>query len=77
LINGQKTDKMPHGIFVETVNSSSNIDFTVQPLEEYLSAHPPQARQPQTASTVTATINQEGDKRKTGISKAIGKLTNR
>ncbi len=76
-INQQTTDKMSHGLFVQIVNATSDVDFLVQPLEEYLRSNPVQPRNPQAASTVSAAINEQNDKRKSVVSKALGKLNSR
>ncbi len=68
---------MPHGVFVETVNANSDIDLTVQTLNAFLRANPPPVRNQQMAAAVAAAINNETDKRKGGVSKALGKLTSR
>jgi C-terminal processing protease CtpA/Prc len=76
-INHQTTTNMPHGVFVETVNANSDIDLTVQTLNAFLRANPPPVRNQQMAAAVAAAINNETDKRKGGVSKALGKLTSR
>jgi len=76
-INHQTTTNMPHGVFVETVNSNSDIDLTVQTLDAFLRAHPPPVRNQQMAAAVAAVINNDSDKRKGVASKTLGKLTNR
>jgi len=76
-INQQTTDKMTHGVFVQIVNATSDVDFLVEPLDEYLRSNPVQPRNPQVASTVSAAINEQNDKSKSSISKALGKLNSR
>jgi len=76
-INQQDTLTMPHGIFVETVNANADVHLLVQVVEEYLRANPLPQRNQQATTALTAAVNNDGDKRKTGLSKALSKLTSR
>ena len=79
-INGDKTDNMPHGTFVQIVNSSQAVDFVVQTASDYLRANPAVARSQTTTTTTASTAaaqaiaSQDDDKNKTGLSKALGKF---
>lgn len=80
-INQQKTDGMAHGTFVQIVNSNSSVTLLVQPVEEYLRAHPPRARNQPVASAIAATANmnslEEPEKQRNPASKILNKITNR
>lgn len=43
-INDKLTEKMPHPDFVQIVNSSAELDFVVQNLDDFLRAYPQAAR---------------------------------
>ncbi|UJR32032.1 hypothetical protein I4U23_019500 [Adineta vaga] len=76
-INQQTTDGMAHGAFVQIVNASTDVTFVIQHLDEYLRSNPVPPRNPNVASAVTAAITEESDKHKSGISKALGKISSR
>ena len=76
-INDQNTSSMAHVKFVDIVNSSTDVTFHVQNLDEYLRANPQRARTQPSATAVAAATSNESEKPKSGISKALGKLTNR
>ena len=78
-INHEKTDNMPHATFVQIVNQSATIDFDVQTIAEYLRTNAPQSRNPPATSSTAPppTTQQDDDKNKSGLSKALGKLTSR
>ncbi len=76
-INQQNTSAMPHVTFVDIVNGSTDVYFLVQTLEDYLRANPQRVRTQPTAGATVASSSNEPDKPKSGISKALGKLTNR
>jgi hypothetical protein len=68
---------MPHVTFVDIVNGSTDVYFLVQTLEDYLRANPQRVRTQPAAGATVASSSNEPDKPKSGISKALGKLTNR
>jgi hypothetical protein len=76
-INHQLTDTMPHALFVQIVNASTDVSFIVQHIDEYLRMNPPPVRNQQAASAVSAAINNDNDGHKSGLSKALTKLTSR
>ncbi len=76
-INQQTTANMSHSAFVEIVNASSTVDFRVQAFDDYIRDHPKPVRNQQAASQVAASMNNDSDRRKNGLSKALGKLGSR
>ncbi|CAF3918897.1 unnamed protein product, partial [Rotaria sp. Silwood1] len=77
-VNQQTTENMPHGIFVKLVGESSDVDFIVQPREEYLRVNiRPKLNAQQTPTPSILSNNNSDNTRKTGLSKALSKLTNR
>ena len=78
-INNQSTDKMLHANFVQIVNSSSQIDFVVQGVDEYLRANPQATRTlppaAAAAPAATPTTKREADKPKSGLSRALEKIS--
>lgn len=77
-INNQSTDKMLHANFVQIVNNSSQIDFVVQGVDDYLRANPQATRTLPPAAAVatpTPTPTREADKPKTGLSRALEKMS--
>ncbi|CAF1199402.1 unnamed protein product [Rotaria sp. Silwood1] len=77
-VNQQSTENMPHGTFVKLVGESSDVDFIVQPREEYLRVNiRPKLNAQQTPTPSILSNNNSDNTRKTGLSKALSKLTNR
>ncbi|CAF1386094.1 unnamed protein product [Rotaria sordida] len=81
-VNQQLTGNMTHPVFVKLVTESSNVDFTVQPVEQYLrSNYRPkpnvQLSPPPPSINNSNNSNNTNNTRKSGLSRALSKLTSR
>jgi len=79
-VNNQSTDTMPHNVFVEIINSCSEIVLLVQTYDNYIRTNPQVAQQQITRPTMETNVDnnkKDDDKRQNVFSKALNKLTSR
>jgi hypothetical protein len=71
---------MSHQVFVEIINSCSEIVLLVQTYDNYIRTNPQVAQQQITRPTMETNVNnnkKDDDKRQNVFSKALNKLTSR
>lgn len=75
-INQQITENMPHATFVQQVGECSDVDFVVQPFDDYLHSNFRGQNKPLAAST-SGNENVESGANKLSLSNIKNKLTSR